>query len=151
MRIVQQMVSNRHGLYMFFYPCLWKVFGFLKRHENVQNEFVAVERGKLPTNPDFTQPVVLVVLFSRKSHMNDNHWQTGGMEVVAIFTHFLGTLMLFTRGCLPLGQQYPPFKPEAGSLLPVRREGSTSAFRNRIACPDDAGHRDVTSCKTREV
>ena len=29
--------------------------------------------------------------------------------------------------------------------------GSTSAFRNRIACPDDAGHRDVTSCKTREV
>ena len=29
--------------------------------------------------------------------------------------------------------------------------GSTAAFRNRIACPDDAGHRDVTSCKTREV
>ena len=33
----------------------------------------------------------------------------------------------------------------------ARREGSTSAFRNRIACPDDAGHRDVTSCKTLEV
>ena len=32
-----------------------------------------------------------------------------------------------------------------------RREGSTSAFRNRIVCPDEAGHRDVTSCKTREV
>ena len=30
----------------------------------------------------------------------------------------------------------------------TRREGSTSAFRNRIACPDDAGHRNVTSCKT---
>ena len=33
----------------------------------------------------------------------------------------------------------------------IRREGSTSAFRNRIACPDDAGHRDVNLCKTRGV
>ena len=66
------------------------MFGFLKRPENVQNEFVAVERGKLPTNPDFTQPLFWLFLFSRKSHMNDNHLQTGGMEVVAIFTRFLG-------------------------------------------------------------
>ena len=57
MSIVQQMVSNRHSLYMFFYPCLWKMFGFLKRPENVQTEFVEVERGKSPTNPDFTQPL----------------------------------------------------------------------------------------------
>ena len=33
----------------------------------------------------------------------------------------------------------------------TRREGSTSAFRNQITCPEDAGHRDVTFCKTREV
>ena len=33
----------------------------------------------------------------------------------------------------------------------TRGEGSTSTFRNRISCPDDAGHRDVTSCETREV
>ena len=33
----------------------------------------------------------------------------------------------------------------------TRREGSTSTFPNRIACPDDAGHRDVTSFETREV
>ena len=39
-------------------------------------------------------------------------------------------------------------KPEDSGY---RREGSTSAFRNQIACPDDTGHRDVTSCKTREV
>ena len=31
------------------------MFGFLKRPEDVQNEFVAVERGKSPTNPDCTQ------------------------------------------------------------------------------------------------
>ena len=67
------------------------MFGFLKRPENVQNEFVAVRRGKLPTNPDHCYAAfVLVVLFSRKSHMNDNHWQTGGMEVNAIFTRFPG-------------------------------------------------------------
>ena len=36
-------------------------------------------------------------------------------------------------------------------LALLRREGSTWTFRNRIACPDDAGHRDVTSCETREV
>ena len=62
------------------------MFGFLKRPEIVQNDFVAVERGKSPTNPDFTQPLFWLFSF----HINDNHWQTGGMEVVYFFTRFLG-------------------------------------------------------------
>ena len=66
------------------------MFGSLKRPEDVQNEFVAVERGKSPTNPDYMQCLFLVVLFSRKSYMNGNHWQTGRMEVVTFFTCFLG-------------------------------------------------------------
>ena len=59
---------------------------------------------------------VLVVLFSRKSHMNGNHWQKGGMEVVTVFHLFSWPLMLFPRGCLPLGQQYPSLnrKPDLG-------------------------------------
>ena len=93
------------------------MFGFLKRPEDVQNEFVAVERGKSPTNPDYMQCLFLVVLFSRKSYMNGNHWETGGMEVVTFFYLFSWPLMLFTRGCLPFGQQYPPLnrKPRSGS------------------------------------
>ena len=62
------------------------MFGFLRRPENVQNEFVAAERGK----PRFYAAFGLVVLFSRKFPMNDNHLQTGGMEVVVFFTRFLG-------------------------------------------------------------
>ena len=75
---------------MFICSCLWKIFGFLKRPEDVQNEFVAVERGKWPKKPRVYAAFVLVGLFSRKSYMNGNHWQTGGMEVVTFFTCFFG-------------------------------------------------------------
>ena len=40
---------------MFFCSCLRNMFGFLKRPEDGQNEFVAVEGGKSPTNPDYMQ------------------------------------------------------------------------------------------------
>ena len=40
---------------------------------------------------------------------------------------------------------------DSGDEIALSRAQSTLAFRNRIACPDDAGHRDVTSCKTRGV
>ena len=48
--------------------------------------------------------------------MNGNQWQTGGMDVVTFFYLFSWPLVLFTRGCLPLGQQYPPLnrKPDLG-------------------------------------
>ena len=74
---------------MFFCYSLWKMFGFLKRPLDVQNEFVAVER-QIADKPRLYAAFLLVVLFSRKSYMNGNHWQTGGMEVVTFFTCFLG-------------------------------------------------------------
>ena len=48
---------------MFICSCLWKMFGFLKRPEDVQNEFVAVERGKSPTNPEYMQRLFWLVCF----------------------------------------------------------------------------------------
>ena len=69
---------------------------------------------------------------------SDEHWQCGGQLI----------------STSPVGVPCSPHKSQhttRGDLTLTRREGSTSAFRNRIACPDDAGHRDVTSCKTREV
>ena len=75
--------------------------------------------------------------------MNDNHWQTGGMEVVTFFTRFFWPSMLFTRGCLQFGQQYPPLNRKQD---PCRRERSTRG----LSCPDDTGHRDVTSCEARD-
>ena len=44
--------------------------------------------------------------------MYGNHWQTGGVE----FYLFSWSLMLFPRGCLPLGQQHLPlnWKPDLG-------------------------------------
>ena len=50
--------------------------------------------------------------------MNDNHWQTGGMEVVAFFTLFLAFDALYQR-LSSSRSAVSPFKPEAGSLLPV--------------------------------
>ena len=39
----------------------------------------------------------------------------------------------------------------ASLVLTKRNAASGNEIGNRIACPDDAGHRDVTSCETREV
>ena len=83
------------------------MFALLKRPEDVQNKFVAVERGKSLTNPDYVA-FILVVLFSRKS-------QTG-MAIIgkregwrlSPFSLESWHLMLFTRVCLPLGQLDPP-------------------------------------------
>ena len=53
--------------------------------------------------------------------MNSNHWQTGEMEVVYLFSW---PLMLFTRGRLPLGQQYCPLnrKPKSGFRFLISTE-----------------------------
>ena len=48
---------------MFFCSFQWKMFGFLKRPEDVQNEFVAVERGKSPKNPDCMQRLFWLFCF----------------------------------------------------------------------------------------
>ena len=48
---------------MFFCSCLWKMFGFLKLPEELQNEFVAVERDKSPTNPDYMQRLFWLFCF----------------------------------------------------------------------------------------
>ena len=93
------------------------MFRFLKRPEDVQNEFVAVERGKSLTNSDYMQCLFLVVLFSRKSYMNGNHWQTGGMEVVTFFV-FLAFDALYQR-LSSSRSAVSPFKPEAKIWLPV--------------------------------
>ena len=135
---------------MCFCPCLWKMFGFLKRPEIVQNDFVAVERGKSPTNPDFTQPLFWLFCFQGSLTKMTITGKREGWRLSPFTLVFLAFDAIYQR-LSSSRSAVSPFKPEAGSLLPVRREGSTSAFRNRIACPDDTGHRDVTSCKTRGV
>ena len=50
--------------------------------------------------------------------MNDNHWQTGGMEVVTLSLVFLAFDALYQR-LSSIRSAVSPFKPEAGSLLPV--------------------------------
>ena len=54
--------------------------------------------------------------------MNGNHWQTGGVEVTFSFGLYGCFCMIFPRGYLPLGQQYPPLhrKPDLGFLLGFR-------------------------------
>ena len=91
------------------------MFGFLKRPEDVQNEFVAVERGKSPTNPDYMrrlfwlfcfQGSLMVIIGKREG------WRLSPFSLVVLAFDAL----CFTRGCLPLGQQYPPLKrkPRSG-------------------------------------
>ena len=54
----------------------------LKQPEHVQNEFVAVDRGKMQTNPDYVQGLFGLFVSRKTAHINDNHWQTGGVEGV---------------------------------------------------------------------
>ena len=63
-----------------------------------------------------------------------------------LFYLFSWPLILFTRGRLPLGQQYPPLnrKPSSGFRFLI----SPDPFG--LGCLDDTGHRDVTSCKARD-
>ena len=74
---------------MFFCSCLWKMFVFLKRPEDVQNEFVAVERGKSSTKPDYMKRLFWLFCFNEVLH----EWQSlangrdGGCH---LFTCFLG-------------------------------------------------------------
>ena len=91
------------------------MFGFLKRPEDVQNEFVAVERGKSPTNPDYMQRLFCFFFFKEVSLESQSlaNGRDGGFHLFYLFSW---PLMLFPRGCLPLGQQYHPLngKPDLG-------------------------------------
>ena len=81
------------------------MFGFPKRPEDVQNEFLAVERGKSPKNRLYAAFAGFgCSVFKEVSH----EWQSlanGRDEGCHLFHLFSWPLMVFPRGCLPPRQQ----------------------------------------------